>query len=158
VHRFKIDENAGFIVSTSDGGGLLVTDIESEEVVWTLHPVGLFFIYLKNPQMTAFADCTESFSATSIVMHTASMETGSFVLTVSARQSKFGVDLRVKTLMLRRRLRSLALTSSNGTHLPKQLYNIGGQVAPTNSDHGLCFHSQIYMHFDSSSLPCLWLP
>jgi hypothetical protein len=39
VHRFKVDEDAGFIIATSDGGGLVVTDITKDKVVWSLPPV-----------------------------------------------------------------------------------------------------------------------
>lgn len=38
VHRFKVDEDAGFIISTSDTGGLVVTELATNEVLWSLPP------------------------------------------------------------------------------------------------------------------------
>jgi hypothetical protein len=36
VHRIKVDEKAGIILTTSHVGGLLVRDLESNEVLWEL--------------------------------------------------------------------------------------------------------------------------
>jgi hypothetical protein len=36
VHRIKVDEKAGIILTTSQVGGLLVRDLESDEVLWEL--------------------------------------------------------------------------------------------------------------------------
>lgn len=96
VHRFKVDEKAAFIVSTSDDGGLLVTDIESNEVVWSLNPVSMISVF-KNWNLYV-TESTTSFSATSIATHIANMEMGLFALTVSMVPSRSGVDLR--TLIL----------------------------------------------------------
>jgi hypothetical protein len=39
VHRFKVDEDAGFIVATYDSGGLTVADIVNNEYMWSLPAV-----------------------------------------------------------------------------------------------------------------------
>ena len=36
MHRIKVDEKAGIILTTSQVGGLLVRDLESDEVLWEL--------------------------------------------------------------------------------------------------------------------------
>ncbi|KAF8148668.1 hypothetical protein B0H34DRAFT_736501 [Crassisporium funariophilum] len=36
VHRIKVDELGGYIMTTSKGGGLLVTDLNDDEVLWSL--------------------------------------------------------------------------------------------------------------------------
>ena len=36
VHRIKVAEKAGIILTTSQVGGLLVRDLESDEVLWEL--------------------------------------------------------------------------------------------------------------------------
>lgn len=42
VHRIKVDEKAGIILTTSQLGGLVVRDIESDEVLWELPVVRNF--------------------------------------------------------------------------------------------------------------------
>jgi len=39
VHRIKVDEDAGYIITTSKVGGLAVTDMTSNELLWSLHKV-----------------------------------------------------------------------------------------------------------------------
>ena len=46
VHRIKVDESAGFIITTSRRGGLAVTDINTDELLWSLPEVCLFFLSL----------------------------------------------------------------------------------------------------------------
>lgn len=41
VHRIKIDEKAGLIMTTSAVGGLVVRDLESDKVLWELPVVRL---------------------------------------------------------------------------------------------------------------------
>jgi hypothetical protein len=41
VHRIKIDENAGYIITTSRDGGLAVTDLTRNELLWWLPQVSL---------------------------------------------------------------------------------------------------------------------
>ncbi|EDR04773.1 uncharacterized protein LACBIDRAFT_303972 [Laccaria bicolor S238N-H82] len=36
VHRIKVDELAGFIITTSQSGGLAVTDINTDQLLWSL--------------------------------------------------------------------------------------------------------------------------
>jgi hypothetical protein len=156
VHRFKVDEDAGFIIATSDGGGLVVTDIVKNEVVWSLSPVSHYVPDYLRMISSPLANTIRSFSVTSIVMHIANMEAGSFVLIVSTGQSRSGVD--VTTLALQIFLQSRALIKSNWMHLSRQLYVTDQPAATTNLDHGRCFRCRIYMRSDLSSLPCLWLP
>jgi hypothetical protein len=39
VHRIKVDEKAGYILTTKSDGGLIVTDLEEDVVLWSLSPV-----------------------------------------------------------------------------------------------------------------------
>ena len=39
VHRIKVDELAGYIMMTFDKGGLLVTDLNEDAVLWSLPQV-----------------------------------------------------------------------------------------------------------------------
>ena len=39
VHRIKVDELAGYIMTTSNKGGLLVTDLNEDRVLWALPQV-----------------------------------------------------------------------------------------------------------------------
>ena len=39
VHRIKVDELAGYIMMTYDKGGLLVTDLNKDVVLWSLPQV-----------------------------------------------------------------------------------------------------------------------
>lgn len=39
VHRIKVDQEAGYIITTSSQRGLIVTDIVSNEVLWSLSQV-----------------------------------------------------------------------------------------------------------------------
>lgn len=39
VHRIKVDEMAGYILTTSSAGGLFVTDLATDEVLWSLPSV-----------------------------------------------------------------------------------------------------------------------
>ena len=39
VHRIKVDEQAGYIMMTFDKGGLLVTDLNEDFVLWSLPQV-----------------------------------------------------------------------------------------------------------------------
>ncbi|PPQ66349.1 hypothetical protein CVT24_007186 [Panaeolus cyanescens] len=36
VHRIKVDEKAGYLINTSQIGGLAVTDLETDEILWSL--------------------------------------------------------------------------------------------------------------------------
>ena len=50
VHRIKVDELAGYIMTTSNKGGLLVTDMNEDRILWALPRVcrrisSLPFIY-----------------------------------------------------------------------------------------------------------------
>jgi hypothetical protein len=39
VHRIKVDESAGYILTTKSNGGLAVTDLESDSLLWYLPEV-----------------------------------------------------------------------------------------------------------------------
>lgn len=39
VHRIKVDELYGYVITTSADGGLQVTDIAEDEVLWALPKV-----------------------------------------------------------------------------------------------------------------------
>lgn len=41
VHRIKVDEKAGYILTTSTAGGLLVTDLQEDRELWSLPDVSL---------------------------------------------------------------------------------------------------------------------
>ena len=47
VHRIKVDEKAGYILTTHSDGGLTVTDLGEDVVLWSLPPARLIsFPYL----------------------------------------------------------------------------------------------------------------
>ncbi|KIL60801.1 hypothetical protein M378DRAFT_109928, partial [Amanita muscaria Koide BX008] len=50
VHRFKVDENAGFIVSTTKHGGVVATDLDGPYGAWTR----------RKPRVRPFAHCEYS--------------------------------------------------------------------------------------------------
>ena len=39
VHRTKVDELAGYIMTTASQGGLLVTDLNKDRILWALPTV-----------------------------------------------------------------------------------------------------------------------
>jgi hypothetical protein len=39
VHRIKVDELAGYIITTSNKGGILVTDLNEDRILWALPQV-----------------------------------------------------------------------------------------------------------------------
>jgi hypothetical protein len=43
VHRIKVDEDAGYIITTSKLGGLAVTDLISNVLLWSLHEASLAY-------------------------------------------------------------------------------------------------------------------
>ena len=43
VHRIKVDELAGYIMTTSNQGGILVTDLNQDCLLWALPPVCKYF-------------------------------------------------------------------------------------------------------------------
>jgi hypothetical protein len=45
VHRIKVDENVGIVVTTHRDGGLLVTDIKGDELLWSLPDVIIVFCF-----------------------------------------------------------------------------------------------------------------
>ena len=48
VHRIKVDEERGLIITTHTSGGLTVTDMETEQVLWSLAPVSSLYLTSKN--------------------------------------------------------------------------------------------------------------
>lgn len=48
VHRIKVDEIAGYILTTSWDGGLRVTDLDEDVVLWSLPQVCLTFVLLSS--------------------------------------------------------------------------------------------------------------
>ena len=51
VHRIKVDESAGFIITTSRRGGLAVTDINTDELLWSLPEVRISLLFPR-PQLS----------------------------------------------------------------------------------------------------------
>ncbi len=45
VHRIKVDENVGLVMTTSSVGGLVVRDLESDKVLWELPKVRFSLLY-----------------------------------------------------------------------------------------------------------------
>ena len=45
VHRIKVDEKVGLVMTTSSVGGLVVRDLESDEVLWELPKVSFSLLY-----------------------------------------------------------------------------------------------------------------
>ena len=43
MHRIKVNEKVGIILTTSQVGGLLVRDLESDEVLWELPVVRVLY-------------------------------------------------------------------------------------------------------------------
>ena len=39
MHRIKVDEDIGIVITTHKTGGLNVRDIETDELLWALPPV-----------------------------------------------------------------------------------------------------------------------
>ena len=48
VHRIQVDEENGLLITTSRTGGMLVTDINDNNVLWGLPPVSTYALYLPN--------------------------------------------------------------------------------------------------------------
>lgn len=42
VHRTKVDEENGLLLTTSQTGGIVVTDIKDNYALWGLPPVGVY--------------------------------------------------------------------------------------------------------------------
>ena len=56
VHRIKVDEKAGYILTTRSDGGLTVTDLDEDVVLWSLPPVcPRVSLSLHNNMSNAFA-------------------------------------------------------------------------------------------------------
>lgn len=36
VHRIKVDEKAGYVITTSSAGGMDIVDLQSDELLWRL--------------------------------------------------------------------------------------------------------------------------
>jgi hypothetical protein len=84
VHRIKVDEKAGYILTTKFDGGLTVTDLEEEVVLWSLPKVRIAFL-------TSTSTANELFNRlTFAAMHTASMAKASSYLIVSTGAKKSG--------------------------------------------------------------------
>lgn len=43
VHRIKVDEQAGFVITTSMRGGVIVADLHKDDILWSLPPVCHFY-------------------------------------------------------------------------------------------------------------------
>lgn len=41
VHRIKVDEEVGIVITTHQRGGLIVRDIDTDEILWALPKVSV---------------------------------------------------------------------------------------------------------------------
>jgi hypothetical protein len=84
VHRIKVDEKAGYILTTKFDGGLTVTDLEEEVVLWSLPKVRIAF-------PTSTSTTNKPFNRLMFaVMHTASMAKASLYLIALTGAKKSG--------------------------------------------------------------------
>jgi hypothetical protein len=79
VHRIKVDEKAGIILTTSQVGGLLVRDLESDEVLWELPVVrashsrtrlNLTFVISGTPDRSPISNMARAMSSSTEQMET----------------------------------------------------------------------------------------